>query len=408
MANIREVAKRAGVSIATVSHVFNKTRPVSDEVRARVTQAAADLHYYPNYLARSLTTKKTGTIGMVVSDMSNPFFAELIHGVEKTLSAHQYNLMICNTEDNPYQEEEYLRLLMAKRVDGIVAAVASEKWAALQAAEARSFPLVFIDLRVEGVRGPLVCAANEEGAYQGIAHLIADGHRAIGILAGMPNMSTMRDRLAGYRRALAEHELPSEERLVKFSRLEVDAATQQMKALLAESPRPSAVFLNNNLLALGALIALQQIGLTCPEDVALACFDDAPWMCVADPPLTVLRQPTYEMGTLAGHLLLQQLRGEPVPRTAITLQPELIVRQSCRADRHRASLASADKEVMVQTDSDHDTGPDAHESQSRAVHALDWPGGHYPVLGLAALRTVRPTRRVGLNIMRRRALLGVH
>src|SRR5215469_1107075 len=131
MANIREVAKRAGVSIATVSHVFNDTRPVSDEVRQRVLQAAADLRYFPNYLARSLTTKKTGTVGMVVSDMSNPFFAELIHGVEKTLSAHQYNLMICNTEDNPSMEEEYLRLLMAKRVDGIVAAVASEKWAIL-------------------------------------------------------------------------------------------------------------------------------------------------------------------------------------------------------------------------------------------------------------------------------------
>jgi LacI family transcriptional regulator len=341
MANIREVAARAGVSIATVSHVLNGTRPVSDEVRSRVTQAAADLRYYPNHLARSLTTKKTGTVGMVVSDMSNPFFAELIHGVEKTLSAHQYNLMICNTEDNRYKEEEYLRLLMAKRVDGIVAAVASEKWATLQVAEASAFPLVFVDLRVEGVRGPVVCGANEEGAYQGVAHLIADGHRSIGILAGMPDMSTMRDRLAGYRRAIAEYGIPHEDRLVKFSRLETEAAAHQMRALMAEAPRPSAVFLNNNLLALGALFALQEIGLACPEDVALVCFDDVPWMRISDPPLTVLRQPNYEMGALAGQLLLQQLRGEPVPRTTVTLQAQLVVRQSCRADRHgmRASAA---------------------------------------------------------------------
>lgn len=336
MANIREVARRAGVSIATVSHVFNETRPVSDEVRQRVRQAASDLRYYPNYLARSLTTKKTGTIGMVVSDMSNPFFAELIHGVEKTLSAHQYNLMICNTEGNPYKEEEYLRLLMAKRVDGIVAGVASEKWATLQAAEAQAFPLVFVDLRVEGVLGPVVCGANEVGAYQGVSHLIADGHHVIGILAGMPDMSTMRDRLSGYRRALAEHALPQQEQLVKFSRLDVESAAQQMRALIAEELRPTAVFLNNNLLALGAMIALQELGLSCPEDAALVCFDDVPWMRISDPPLTVLRQPNYEMGALAGQLLLQQLRGEPVPRTTITLQPELVVRQSCRADRHGA------------------------------------------------------------------------
>jgi LacI family transcriptional regulator, galactose operon repressor len=144
----------------------------------------------------------------------------------------------------------------------------------------------------------------------------------------------MRDRLAGCRRALLEAGLSLDERLVKFSRLEVESARQQMTALLAEEPRPSAVFLNNNLLALGALLALQDQGVRCPDDVALVSFDDAPWMRVSDPPLTVLRQPNYEMGAMAGQLLLQQLRGEPVPRTTISLQPELIIRQSCRADRH--------------------------------------------------------------------------
>src|SRR5579864_739314 len=142
MANIREVARAAGVSIATVSHVFNGTRPVSEDVRTRVTQAAADLHYYPNHLARSLTTKRTGTVGMVVSDMSNPFFAELIRGFDATLRQHQYNLIVCNTEDDRFREEESLRLLMGKRVDGIAAAVTSEKWATLQRAQERSFPLV--------------------------------------------------------------------------------------------------------------------------------------------------------------------------------------------------------------------------------------------------------------------------
>ena len=187
----------------------------------------------------------------------------------------------------------------------------------------------------------MVCGANEVGAYQGVSHLIADGHHIIGVLAGMPDMSTMRDRLSGYRRALAEHALPQQEQLVKFSRLDVESAAQQMRALIAGEPRPTAVFLNNNLLALGAMIALQELALSCPEDVALVCFDDVPWMRISDPPLTVLRQPNYEMGALAGQLLLQQLRGEPVPRTTITLQPELVVRQSCRADRHGAHARPA-------------------------------------------------------------------
>lgn len=338
MANIRDVARRAGVSIATVSHVFNGTRSVSEEVRNRVTQAAADLQYYPNHLARSLTTKRTGTVGMVVSDMSNPFFAEIIRGFEATLRPQQYNLIVCNTEDDRSREEEALRLLMGKRVDGIAAAVTSEKWATLQAAQNRAFPLVFLDLKVEGVQGPLVCGDNDLGAYQGVSHLIADGHTRISILAGMPGMSSMRDRLSGYRRALAEHGLPYDEAYVKFSRLDIAHGARQMDALLAQEPRPDAVFISNNLLALGALHALQQSTLFCPEDIALSCFDDAPWMMISDPPLTAVRQPNYDMGALAARFLLQQIHGETVPRTTITLQPELIVRQSCRADRHGAQM----------------------------------------------------------------------
>ena len=227
---------------------------------------------------------------------------------------------------------------MAKRVDGIVAAVASEKWASLQVAEDADFPLVFVDLRVDGVRGPVVCGANEQGAHHGVAHLIADGHRSIGMLAGVPGMSTMRDRLAGYRSALAEAGLSLDDRLVKYSRLDVESATYQMKALMAEDSRPTAVFLNNSLLALRRAHRPAGTRPQLPDDVALASFDDAPWMRVADPPMTVLRQPNFAMGSMAGQLLLQQLRGEPVPRTTITLQPELIIRQSCRADRHGAHV----------------------------------------------------------------------
>jgi LacI family transcriptional regulator len=195
----------------------------------------------------------------------------------------------------------------------------------------------------------VVCSDNEEAACQGVAHLIEDGHTSIGILAGMPGMSSMQERLAGYERALAEHGMLLDEGLIKYSRLDSVSAAKQMSALMLQTPRPTAVFLSNNILALGALIALQQLSLSCPADVSLVAYDDAPWMAIADPPLTVLRQPNYDMGVLAGQLLLQQLRGETVPRSTVQVSPELIVRQSCRPDRHRQPEQGLGADAHVRT-----------------------------------------------------------
>ena len=334
MANIRQVAQRAEVSISTVSHVLNQTRPVSDAVRKRVLDAAAQLEYYPNYFARSLAAKRSGTVGMVILDITNPYFAEVVRGAEMALRAAHYNLIICNTDGHADIEEECIRLLMGRKVDGIIAAVTSKRWAALQRAQARGFPLIFVDHLAVGMEGRLVGVDNERGTFDAIAHLVADGHRRIALLIGPTSIGSMRERLAGYYRAVRELDLPMDDQLVRSAEMTTESAAAAMTELLAQPERPSAVFLANNVLALGALHALDHLGLRCPDDIGLASFDDVPWMRVSDPHLTAVRQPTYEIGALAGRLLLQAIEGSDVPESPIRMQPTLVVRASCRADRH--------------------------------------------------------------------------
>jgi LacI family transcriptional regulator len=336
-ATIRSVARAANVSTATVSHVFNRTRPVSEDVRQRVVDVATQLNYYPNYFARGLTTRKSGTVGIVILDITNPYFAEIVRACEATLRPLDYNLIVCNTDGHEDTEEEYLRLLMSKRVDGIIAAVTSERWVALQLATAHGFPIIYVDHMAAGIDGPLVCVDNERGTYQCISHLIDDRHERIAIITGPTIIGSMRERLVGYRRALKDRGIEVDERLVKQSQQDVLSASQTMEELLSQEPRPSAVFLSNNIIALGALTAIRHLGLACPSDIALAAFDDVDWMSIADPPLTTVRQPTHDLGALATRLLMQLIQGEKVSESAIMLQPKLIIRESCRGDRHATS-----------------------------------------------------------------------
>ena len=201
---ISDVAKRAYVSKSTVSHVINGTRVVDAETKRRVLAAIADLGYRPNSVARSLTTRRTGTIGMIVSDASNQFFGDMLRGVEDVLRPANYALIVCNTDEALEREEHYLNLLLGQRVEGIIAAATSQKWAALTLAEASHTPIVFVDRRFEGLEGPYVGANNVQGAHQGTRHLIDCGYREIGILAGFQRLSSMSERLHGFRLALAE------------------------------------------------------------------------------------------------------------------------------------------------------------------------------------------------------------
>jgi LacI family transcriptional regulator len=324
-----DVAARAGVSKTTVSHVINNTRHVEEDTKQRVLQAIDELGYRPSAAARSLTTNRTETIGVIVSDSSNYFFAEVLRGIEDVLRLENYALLVCNTAEILEREEHYLDILIRQRVDGIIAAATSHKWETLNEVEALHIPIVFVDRLFEGLNAPYVGVDNKKGANQGTTYLIECGHRGIGILAGFERLSTMCERLEGSKEALQKRDIPLPEEWVVPSPLTIQGGRDAMKQLLTLPHRPTAVFVNNNLLALGALLALKDLGLRCPQDVSLVGFDDHPWAAVSDPPLTVVRQPAEQLGRTAAEILLALLKGEQADETNVWLECELVERQSC-------------------------------------------------------------------------------
>lgn len=325
---MKDVAGRAGVSTATVSHVLNNTRFVEEETKQRVIKAIAELGYRPSTAARSLTTNRTQTIGVVVSDSSNYFFAEVLRGIEEVVRPQNYSIIICNTSEILERESNYLDLLLRQRVDGIIAAATSQRWDALSEAEMQNTPVVFVDRTFDGLDGPYVGVDNTRGAYLGTNYLLECGHHKIGILAGFQRLSAMRDRLAGFQQALQEHEVSVPEDWVVYSELSIEGGRGAMKQLLSLPERPTAVFINNNLLSLGALLAVKELGLHCPEDVAIVGFDDHPWAAVSDPPLTVIRQPAIKVGSKAAELLLSLIKNGQSPESRVVLDCELVLRDS--------------------------------------------------------------------------------
>ncbi len=325
---MRDVAEQAGVSKATVSHVINETRFVEDATKKRVQEAIRLLGYRPNVAARSLTTQRTRVIGLIVSDVTNTFFGEIMLGVENVLIANGYSLMVCNTSEVLEREEYYIDILLRQGVDGIIAAATSQNWDVLNEAAKLNIPIVMLDRTFDNAISPYVGVNNKYGAYLGTNHLIERGHREIGILSGFQRLSTMRERLAGFQMALAEAHLPSHERWSVASQLSIEDGQGAMRELMTQDERPQAVFVCNNLLSLGALMGLQELGMRCPEDVAIVGFDDHPWAQVSNPPLTVVRQPTYRIGETAARKVLQALNGDADDIPSAQFDCELVERQS--------------------------------------------------------------------------------
>ncbi len=328
-ATMQDVASRAGVSKSTVSHVINATRVVEEETRQKVLQAIQELRYRPSAAARSLTTKRTGTVGVVISDSSNPFFGELLLSIEEVLRPQNYAAIICNTNETLEYEAHYLDLLLNQRVDGVIAAAMSQPWIELARAEVQHTPVVFVDRAFDSMDSYYVGVDNKAGAYMGTQHLIGCGYRKIGILAGLERLSTMRERLDGYCQALQDAGIDINQEWIMPSLLTVEGGRQAMRSLLHRADRPEAVFINNNLLALGALREMGEMEPGCTKGLGIVCFDDHPWSEVSDPPLTVVRQPTQKIGQIAAEMILALINGQPVPQKRVILDCELVVRRSC-------------------------------------------------------------------------------
>ncbi len=328
MSTIRDVAKRAGVSTMTVSRVVNRSGYISQETRKRVETAIAELDYVPNTLARSLRSKQTKTLALVLTDITNPFFTTLARGVEDAASDRGFNVIFCNTDESETEQETYLTVLVQKRVDGVLLVPARSSDEPISYLQEHAVPVVVLDRRVPTCQVDSVRCESELGAYDLVRLLLGLGHRRIAALIGPEGVSTAADRLAGYRRALVGAGLESEE-LVFRGEYTQDGGRQMAQQALDIVPCPTAVFASNNFIAIGAYCALRDAGLRVPDDMALVAFDDLPPALVMEPFLTVVAQPAYEMGRRATDLLLARLAGEgPIKFQNIVLPTELIVRHS--------------------------------------------------------------------------------
>lgn len=309
MATIHDVAKLAGVAPITVSRVINNSGYVSDKVREKVNAAIAELGYVPNVLARSLKSKKTNTLALVFTDITNPFFTILARGVEDTASKAGFNVIFCNTDESQEEEDNYIQLLLQKQVDGILLVPAKSNTKSIQLILDQKTPLVVLDRRVADAKVDVVRGDSEGGAFQVTEYLINLGHRRIAILSGPRDVSTAEDRVQGYERAMRANGLVDNIQS-SYGRFSQESGNTVTKEIFSKQPRPTAIFAANNVIALGSLSALLNMGLNVPEDVAIVSFDDIPDNLTHSPFFTVVRQPSYEMGKKATELLIARIKGD--------------------------------------------------------------------------------------------------
>jgi LacI family transcriptional regulator len=330
LSTINDVAKRAGVSPVTVSRVINNAGNVSAATREKVERAIEELGYVPSVMARSLRSKRTRTLALMVSDVTNPFWTTVARGVEDTAQSRDYSVFLYNTDENPVKQQRYLDVVVAQRVDGAIIAPYDADAQNLAQLRKRNIPTVIIDRRIEGWDVDSVRGDSLSGAKALVQHLISLGHERIAMISGPANTSTAEDRVAGYCMALAEAGIPLDNRLIKRGEYRTLSGEKLTQRVLDEGLNPTAIFAANNALAMGAIQALGERGLRIPQDIALVCFDDLPNVSRLFPFLTVVVQPVYDMGVNAAQLLLSRLdsEGSLQPRH-IVLPTRLIVRHSC-------------------------------------------------------------------------------
>lgn len=326
MVTIKDVARRAGVSTATVSRVLNEHPSIAQDARQRVNVAIEELGYRPNAIARSLRLTSTSTLGLVMGSIANPFFAELARAVEDEARANGYSVIIGNAE-HPEQQDHYVSTLLEHRVDGLLLVPMSDESSTVNDAVARGERVVLIDRDMPGLDAPAVRVNSGPAIHELVQHLAALGHSRLGLIAGPQDTSTGRQQLADVQAAMREHGLNYREELVRRADYGEQGGSAAAAELLCEPEPPTAIFAVGNLVGLGALQEMRERGLVVPDDIGLAVYDELPWFALTDPPLTTIAQPTREMGHAAVDLLLARLRGQALQPP--TLQARLVPRRSC-------------------------------------------------------------------------------
>ena len=335
---VRDVAKLAGVSTATVSRALNKRGGVDDQLVQRVNSAAGELGYRMNSVARNLRRAKTTTIAVIIPDISNPFYTHLVHAVQQVAWEEHHSVVLCNTDADVVKETEYILNAVSDKVAGVIVVLASESLNTLDPLRAAGVPLVVVDRVMEGLAIDSVVTSNVDGAREATTHLIENGYRRIACIAGPLTALTSKERYEGYRFALADAGIPFEPRLLKETNFMPDGGFVGMTELLADPEPPDAVFIVNNMLTIGALEAISDGDVRVPDDIALVGFDSIPWARLIRPTLSVVEQPVTEMGMAAGRLLLQRVRDPLKPVERIVLPSRLVPGGS---SRRRGGVAAA-------------------------------------------------------------------
>jgi len=333
IATIKDVAEKAGVSTATVSHVINETRFVSESTKEKVIQSMKELNYKPNKLASSLRSKKSNIIGFIVPDIANFFFTGIAHYIEKELKQRGYSLFISNSDENIENEKQQFEKLKAHFVDGIIVAPAKGDHSFLvDMNKENECPIVFIDRKPDNIKGVSILVDNVNGSYKAITHFIEKGHKKIGIITGLPGITSTYERLEGYKKALADNNIPIKNGYIKIGDSRFDSGYKLTKELVKNTDI-SALYVTNNLMCVGAMEYLNDKDITIPDDIAIIGFDDYKWASITNPPLSVISQPIKKIGESTVKELMSLIRKDNNKKIninkTIRMKTKFIIRESC-------------------------------------------------------------------------------
>jgi DNA-binding LacI/PurR family transcriptional regulator len=323
---IHSVAQEAGVSTATVSKVINNTGSISEQTRKKVFAAMKKLNYSPDAAAASLRGKRTKAFGLLVPDISNPFYAEIARRIEDRSHALGYNVIMCNTDNDAAKEKSYLSLLTSQRIDGLVVASAFRSPDLLEELMEKGFPIVLMASEIPKLAINTVTVDDYKGGYLAASHLLSLGHRKIAII--MESVRSNMVRLAAFKEAMQEAKIPIPDGYIVETEAVIQKGYESAKKLLTLEEKPTAIFACNDILAAGVLQAAKELGVNIPQDLSVVGFDNTVLSTTTSPMLTTVSQPIKEMGTKAVDLLVKEMEGEQTYKERLLLSPELIIRQS--------------------------------------------------------------------------------
>jgi len=330
---MRDVAREVGVSVNTVSRALAGKPDVNPQTRARVLEVAERLGYRPNRLARGLRSNKTGTIGVIVTDIANPFFGALVKGVEKAARARDYSIILQDTDEDYEREKEAIQVMLAERVDGLLITPVQTRTETIEELKECGLPFVLLGRHFDDIETDYVVTDDVEGGFLATEHLIKLGHRRIAMINGPLHISSAKERFQGYRKALDRSGVKLDESIVSSGAITMDDGYRVSKSLLTRRNRPTAIFAYSDFVAFGVMKAVREVGFHLPDDVAVVGYDDVQLSSCLEVPLTTVRIPTEELGRKATELLVKKMNHELDKALVCLLKAELIVRQSTGGER---------------------------------------------------------------------------